>query len=958
MTYAALVVLAVLLPPILFDLAFRPAIRRIGLRSVARRPGEASLVIIGSLLATALIVASFIVGDSFHTSYRVRAETRLGPLDMLVLSDDAEADLAALQASLPPKPNPESNVDSPADGGTIESLLVVGEGEVNIANADGKIEPIIGFWEVDPVELKAFGNDLEAAGIAGVPDDLSGTDVVINDVLAGDLRVIAGDTVNVVAGESIVQLTVAKVIPSWGLAGFRPIIAAPGTLSDRLPNTENVFRTSIALSNVGDTYEGRDTIPQTEEYIRSVLGDEATVTNVKAFTLDRADRIGDNTTSQFSTVGGFSVAAGILLMINLFVMLAAERKVDLGTMRALGLQRSHTRRAFSVEGLVYGLAATAAGLLVGVAVAWVIIQISAESFSEGDGLQIRLGLKSSSLFSGAVIGLAITQLTVLLTAMRVVRINIVSALKDAVEARATRQSSIRIGIGLAVATTGLGLWLAAADNQLVAFVAPVMMAVGLVPAVSRLIGQKLAVVAGCGFGIFWAASVFGLLTDTYENPDIELFLLQGITMVGLSVTILAAFDQWLMAIIRKIASGSVASKLGLSNPMARPVRTALLVSMYALVILTVTFTAILNTVFASQSPKYTAQAAGSYDLFVLSSTLGPLEEKELSDRDDIDVAVEIVSGSVMVRSAIMDADDEGLELGDPGAPDPSEAIPVRRFVSLVSEDFAANGGPVLLERSSRYANDDEVWQALVTSRSFAVLPLWRGLDIGETFEVHGRDGSMVEVEVIGLNDWSWIAGMGMYVSDLYNDDLLPEQTPFRRHHVIAADGVDLDQLVEDLEAEFAKNGADAESFPGLLAEEAAETNAFIQILQGYLGLGLLIGIAGLCVVLIRGVRERRQQLGMLRAIGFRSELLRNSFLIEAFFIGSQGVALGIGLGTLSAWQVLTRSSAFGEEFDFSVPVLWLAGLAAVSIAASMFAGLFPAIRAGRTVPAEALRLPS
>ncbi len=976
MTYAAIVVLVLVIPPILFDLVARPGIRRIGLRSVARRPGEASLVIIGSMLATALIVASFVVGDSFRTSYRVRAENRLGPLDMLVLSDDIDADMALLVASLPVnstlapsdlagRADSDELID---DGITIESLLPVVEGELNVANENGKIEPRMGFWEVDPQELKAFGGDIEAAGVVGVPGDLSGTDVVINETLADDLLVSTGDTINVVVGSSVSEYTVVAIVPSWGLAGFVPIIAGPGAFSAAIPNTEGVFRTSIAVSNIGGTYEGRDTTADSERFIRSVLGEDATLTNVKEFTLRRADRIGDNTTSQFSTVGGFSVAAGILLMVNLFVMLAAERKVDLGTMRALGMQRSHTRRVFSVEGLLYGLAATAAGLLDGIAVAWVIIRVSANSFGADDDFQIRLGLEPSSLFSGAVIGLAITQLTVLLTASRVVRINIVSALKDAVDGRTTRQSSLRILIGLVVAGVGLGLWVVGSNNQLLAFIAPILMAVGLVPSLSRLVGQKLAVVAGCGFGIFWSSSVFGLLRETYEDPEIELFLLQGVTLVGLSVTILAAFDRWLMAAIRKLTRGSVASRLGLSSPMARPVRTALLVSMYALVILTVCFTAILNSAFARQTPTYTAQAAGSYDISVRSSTLSPLTDDDLIARSDVDAAVEVVSGVAMIRSPIMDADDEGLEVGDPGAPDPADSVPVRRYISLISEQFVSNGPPELIDRAGRYETDESAWQELASSDSLAIVPVWRGLKVGDRFQIERAQGQpadvgstaveVIEVEVIGISDWNWLGGVGLYLSDRQTPALLPEVSPTRHHYLVAADDVDVDRLVDDLEADFAENGTDAESFSGLIEEEAAETKAFIYILQGYLGLGLLIGIAGLCVVLIRGVRERRQQLGMLRAIGFRSELLRTSFLIEAFFIGIQGVALGIGLGTLSAWQVLTRSNAFGEGFDFVVPVWWLVGFAALAMAASMFAGLFPAIRAGRTVPAEALRLPS
>ncbi len=947
MTYAAIVVLTLLIPPILFDLLLRPSIRRIGLRNVARRPGEAALVIVGSMLATALIVASFMVGDSFGTSFRIRAENTLGPIDMLIRSDDIDADMELLNTSL-------------VDGGeTIESLLPVREGEINAANPQGKIEPRVLLWEVDPTDAKEFGNDSAASGLADLPTSLAKDEVAINQELADELNLERGQTINLVAGTSIVEMNIVSVLPRSGIAGFAPIIVSTDALSESLPNAEEAFRDTIAVSNIGGTYEGAETIDQSETFLKSVLGEDATISGIKGFTIDRADRIGSNTTSQFSTVGGFSVAAGVLLVVNLFVMLAAERKVDLGTMRAIGVQKSHTRRAFSVEGLIYGLIATILGLAVGVAVAAIIVSFADGKFGASDDFELRLGIKATSLFSGAVIGLAISQLTVLATTMRVVQLNIVAALKDAVLPRSKGDSRRGIIFGLVVTVLAVAGWAVASDQQFVAFAAPILFALGLIPLLTRVVGQKLAMVAGCGFGLFWASAVFGILTETFDDTAIEIFLAQGIALVGLAVSIMAVFDRWLIAGIRTVTRGSVSSRLGLSNPLARPVRTALLVSMYALVIFTVTFMAVLNTVLEQEGPKNTALAGGSYDLYLLSSQLSPLDTEQLTSRADVAAAVEVQSGPALIASHILDRDN--AEFSDDStsglATNDNDADSELRFITLVSPEFVANGAPTLTDRSSEFASDDEAWAQVATDPSVAIVPRYLSFEVGDSMQVVDADGNRSEVTVVGLSGWNWLTNLGMYFSVEQRDVLVDEFQPTRRHHIVAAPGFDATDLVERLETDFAQNGADANSFEDDIQAEAAETEAFIQILQGFLGLGLLIGIAGLSVVLIRGVRERRQQLGMLRAIGFGPTLLRNSFLIEASFIGSQGVLLGIGLGMLSSWQVLTKSTAFAEDLEFSVPVGWLLALGVVALAASLLAGLFPAIRAGRTVPAEALRLP-
>src|SRR6185369_1567463 len=66
---------------VMFIAVFRPVLRRLAVRQVGRRPAETVLVIIGSLLGTALIVASLTVGDSFNRSVRDAEYQTLGPVD-------------------------------------------------------------------------------------------------------------------------------------------------------------------------------------------------------------------------------------------------------------------------------------------------------------------------------------------------------------------------------------------------------------------------------------------------------------------------------------------------------------------------------------------------------------------------------------------------------------------------------------------------------------------------------------------------------------------------------------------------------------------------------------------------------------------------------------------------------------------------------------------------------------
>ncbi len=88
--------------------------------------------------------------------------------------------------------------------------------------------------------------------------------------------------------------------------------------------------------------------------------------------------------SVFVIMAQFSVAAGVLLIFLTFVMLAAERKTELGTARALGTQHGHVIRMFTYEGAIYALVASAIGSVLGLGVGWGMVKVMASAFSQFD----------------------------------------------------------------------------------------------------------------------------------------------------------------------------------------------------------------------------------------------------------------------------------------------------------------------------------------------------------------------------------------------------------------------------------------------------------------------------------------------------------------------------------------------------------------------------------------------
>ena len=135
------------------------------------------------------------------------------------------------------------------------------------------------------------------------------------------------------------------------------------------------------------------------------------------------------------------------------------------------------------------------------------------------------------------------------------------------------------------------------------------------------------------------------------------------------------------------------------------------------------------------------------------------------------------------------------------------------------------------------------------------------------------------------------------------------------------------------------------------------SRGFFQLMQGFLALGLLVGIAGLGVVMVRAVRERRRTIGVLRALGFPASTVQRAFLTESSFIASEGIVLGAALSVVTSYLLFENDPSFaGTGIGFPIPWLSIAVLVGAAIVASLLATFWPAHQAARIRPAVALRI--
>ena len=165
--------------------------------------------------------------------------------------------------------------------------------------------------------------------------------------------------------------------------------------------------------------------------------------NTRQDSLETADAQGATFMALFTTFGSFSIAAGILLIFLVFVMLAAERRAELGIARAVGTRRRHLTSMFVFEGLAYDLLAALVGALVGLGIAYGMVLVIAAAFGETADVTISYSVRPESVVVAYAIGVLLTLAVVAFSAMRVSRMNSTFVLRESVRPRISTQALAR-----------------------------------------------------------------------------------------------------------------------------------------------------------------------------------------------------------------------------------------------------------------------------------------------------------------------------------------------------------------------------------------------------------------------------------------------------------------------------------------------------------------------------------
>jgi putative ABC transport system permease protein len=117
-------------------------------------------------------------------------------------------------------------------------------------------------------------------------------------------------------------------------------------------------------------------------------------------------------------------------------------------------------------------------------------------------------------------------------------------------------------------------------------------------------------------------------------------------------------------------------------------------------------------------------------------------------------------------------------------------------------------------------------------------------------------------------------------------------------------------------------------------------------------MGLIIGLAGLGIMTIRSIHERKSEIGVMRAIGYRRRMVVVNFALESTLVAALGIIIGTLLGIVTGYRLWLGSF---HDVTFEIPWATILFVAVGSLAITLVS-IFPAARgASRVCPAEVLR---
>ncbi|MFO8051637.1 MAG: FtsX-like permease family protein [Thermoplasmatota archaeon] len=1021
-------ILIILFIVFLFLVLFHRLQFKMGVRNLVRHKSDTVIAILGFMIGTSIICSSLAIGDTMNNMIETMVYDEFYLRDeYIVVVNETGGNYLFRGEQAQNLSDLVWSVNEEKDNALIDGVSWEIRRSAAVMDLDtALVEPMMNLHAYSPHTEDAFGT-LQVNG-EPVDYDLGPGEVYITKGSAEMIEGEPGHDLMISSGTNFRPFTIKEVVDDGGRAGWgsnnifmsfdslwslynitNVSAEDPGKDGDWTGGAYNI----LFISNQGGKVDGGELCPEVVEEVNRRLEDvphpvdsrkDLEITGDKKTSVDMSKTAMNTFTQLFLALGTFSIIAGIALIINIFVMLAEERKEEMGISRAVGMKKRHLRMTYLFEGGLYSVISSAVGVVLGVITGYLIIlfvERILQSFAGGSFEILRFySVSPISLIFSFVGGFSITLATTLFITQRIARLNIVSAIRNT-PVPVTRFRLIEFGWKL------FGVWderTMGSDQSKKAKIIEVLLSKLTFFGTMMVIGGSLFLLGGVLSEAIWPVMVgisvlligVGLLTRNFiserltynlvavlvltfwilPTPSIwadytaglEMFILSGIFMVSSGVLLLVWNTDIILWAVEKLLClfrlSPASIKMAISYPVKKRFRTGVTIFMFALIIFTITGMSMITHIFNVNIESFERNVGGGYEIIGISNTAeipdiqSELYESEVYDDIEWERSHSLTSGTLFLNITLpFDMGYQETRTTCVGISD--------EFMESNRYGFDSVAWDLIGIENEKDRSNQKVWQALKQDPDHVIVDssfggggsfsgppgMGTGTKVGDKIHLVALNGTSYNKTVIGIS--KLMATRGVFLYEPYAEEYFGV-TEKNIHFISVEEGEDARDVANLMRKDLIRYGFYAIVVSEIIADMLSIQNSFFNLFNAFLALGLIIGIVGLGIVTLRSVYERRHEIGMMRAIGFKRKAVVGSFLMESGFIAGSGLTVGTLLGIILGW-VLWRDDLSETLPEFGVPWSKLVLIVGAALLVALLFSIPPALKASRVAPADALR---
>ncbi|HEY3718077.1 MAG TPA: FtsX-like permease family protein [Jatrophihabitantaceae bacterium] len=919
------------------------------LRGLLARKLRTVLTALGVILGVALMSGTYVltdsISDAFHSifsqTYR-NTDAAITGKEAFSSNENPGSNTPSFDASL------LTEVQALPDVRAASGLVT---GDAHLIDKNGKAigfggAPNLGF-SLDPAQPDFSALSLVSGAWPGA------TEVVVDRSTAQKKHLAVGQTIGVQARGPTERLRISGIVKFGAVSSIGGATIAGFELS----TAQRLFGKPGQLDEI--LLAAKDGV-SSQQLIASVSKMLPRNTQVRTGS-EQASKDADNTTGFVSFLqtfllafGGIALFVGAFVIANSLSITIAQRTREFATLRTLGASRRQVLRSVLLEAAVMGAVAAAAGLLLGLGLAIGLFKLfDATSLTlPNNGLVLR----PRTIIVALVVGTLITVLASLRPAVRATRVPPIAAVREGAKLPPGRLHRYR-GLGAALtvlvgfASLLVGLFVRGlGTGPLLAFLllGALLMFVGVAVFSAQLVRPIAAAVNPVAR---WAVIAFAVLVwPLFSLPywllrygawgpgavtrRVGAFVLGGVlnpvllllvAIMALRRRVTAWRPEW-PAEFPGVLTERSATTIGGENSRRDPQRTAATAAALMIGLTLVTLMAALaagiirpfeHSVDKIFIADYAITSRNSFDAFPTSVTDGAAKAPGVESIASVRTGDARVFGKTIVVTAV-----------DPQTSDVMR-LDWRDGSQATFGQLGADGA--------------------ITTDSYAKR---HHLDIGSPFRLETPTGAAIALRLAGT--FHAAAGGSPFGPVTISTATFDHnyQQPENLFSFVRMRGGVSDANTQALKAALSPYpNAKAVTRSQFKHDQIAPLKAILNVLYVLLALSVVVSIFGIVNALVLTVFERTRELGMMRAIGMTRRQTRRMIRHESVITALIGALLGIVVGLILAAMLSARI----DFVEFVVPVPQLVVFAITAVVVGIFAAIFPARRAARLNPLDALQ---